>query len=84
LFDQSSGHTKKPFGGCDANLMSVGFGGKQIVMKESIVVAADYGDHNENNRHDFSKPFDHCFPKVEECTDNDRPCFFNTHVFLTR
>ena len=78
LFDQSSGHTKKAFGGCDIFSMGVEYGGVQSIIKDSEVKQSDYGEHNQDNRQDWTKPFKHYFPKLEDCTDSDGPCYFDT------
>ncbi len=78
LLDQSSGHTKKAFGGCDIYTMSVGFGGKQPIIKDSTVKEEDYGKHNKLRWHDFTKTFKHSHPELKDCTDNDGPCWMHS------
>lgn len=74
LFDQSSGHAKKLFGGCDDIFcMGVKYGGVQLIIKGLKVKGSDFGEHNQENRHDWTKSLKHAFPKLKNCIDLDGP-----------
>jgi len=46
LFDHSQGHDKKREGALDANAMNVNFGGKQPIMRDTVVQLTDLGQYN--------------------------------------
>jgi hypothetical protein len=46
LFDHSQDHDKKREGALDANAMDVNFGGKQPIMRDTVVQLTDLGQYN--------------------------------------
>jgi hypothetical protein len=71
LFDQSAGYTAKREEGLDATYMNVRFGGKRMMMQDSVLTQVDIGPFSSILKDGNNQAFD--FPCLSDCGPDDGP-----------